>query len=437
MGTNGNTVGIHPWVTWVVGFVLVGSSIAWLYAGSIAPEGLHERPAVLELRTLFERVAAWHEGAWLTGEKVEREPASAGGSLGEAPVALAFALVFFGILALSLESAWGSLLFGGFLVLVPQLSIFSYAVFYGASDDSWLWMNGVVAALLGAYAVRSVRGLPIPAWLLLPTWGVGQSLLLLDKGPGGIDPPGLMLQAIGFGFGALAAGAIWALRFEEKCARPRDEALNPVLSQALGTTAPSERSEEPPGCRSLAGDGIPMEALAPPNPPEVSETTETLGPVDPPSPGATRRLESTLPVSVMRSLRVRSARPVALDEEGIALEIEGGLKTRLAYERIEAVAAGAVGGLSQKPVLIVDLVLNWMAPHSEPLKVIRLRSDAFDPRSLVGGSETSLSALRSVLERLIERSRATPLPTRAEALGSPFTSHADIEGYARVVLASE
>ena len=52
---------------------------------------------------------------------------------------------------------------------------------------------------------------------------------------------------------------------------------------------------------------------------------------------------------------------------------------------------------------------------------------------MVNQSETEL--YRSA--RLIERSRATPLPTRAEALGSPFTSHADIEGYARVVLASE
>ena len=91
-------------------------------------------------------------------------------------------------------------------------------------------------------------------------------------------------------------------------------------------------------------------------------------------------------------------------------------------------------GLADKPVLVVDVVLNWLAIPDEPLKVVRLRSDSFDPRSIVPATGSALESLRAMLDEHVSRSGATPLPDRSSALGDPFASFEDIASYDRSVL---
>jgi hypothetical protein len=89
--------------------------------------------------------------------------------------------------------------------------------------------------------------------------------------------------------------------------------------------------------------------------------------------------------------------------------------------------------LSDKPVLIVDLALNWRKA-GEPLKLIRLRSDHFDPKRLVSDASSPLEALRSMLTTLIRASGATPLPNFNAATGTPFGVHESVDAYQREVL---
>ena len=85
--------------------------------------------------------------------------------------------------------------------------------------------------------------------------------------------------------------------------------------------------------------------------------------------------------------------------------------------------------------IVVDLVLNWLSEPSEPLKVIRLRGDQFDPRQFATGQGSPLDAMRSFTTRLLKRSNATALPDAQSVQGTPFASFTDLSSYHRTVLA--
>lgn len=610
-------------------------------------------------------------------------------------LAMGISMLFLVLVAITLEGAWGSLLFGGLCLLLPIVTRVAYTSAYGDQGIPWTGTSGLVAGLLGAYLVRSFGGFTIPGWLLLPVWVVAEYLFARDVPIDDFDATPMVVHAVCFGFGALAAGAVWGLGLEGRFGdRPQDtpELLsNQVLEQALaardagddegafemlaeelrrdpgnhdagvalwqlasgservGRALPllvavvrdalrSGRREEacslwmgmatqgepraegtllvrigeallsqeeheaalhafglavdgpkplssvlalriarsakdldpalaaraaaialadeqlaladrnamqavasaaPPAARSPAAPASapsPVSPAAAPSPvspasapasepdpfqdphaiaadafeelpeggslaaedpdswnqpglvqelsddevgdaagfdwsglqdegdvtdpvgvdthvdlgdgsPEGSETTESLEPRGPaegegksPSPTAGEIAdedEVALPVDFeapRRVLRALAAVPVGLDEAGITIEAQGGSKTQLSYERIEAVAAAAVRGLAEKPVLVVDVVLNWLDVPDAPLKVIRLRSDGFDPRAVMPGCSSALEALRAMLEQLVTRSGATPLPSRDAALGTPFASFPDIDSYDRDVL---
>jgi membrane associated rhomboid family serine protease len=138
-------------------------------------------------------------------------------------------------------------------------------------------------------------------------------------------------------------------------------------------------------------------------------------------------------VPTQRSLRIRDAVPVTLESRSLVIEVEGGNKARLPYARVDALAAAAVEGLGEKPVVVIDLVINWLSA-AEPLKVIRLRSDQFDPTQLVPGPANQLEALRKFLSDLIRVSNATPLPNFNAATGAPFQVFSGLADYQRDVL---
>ena len=130
-----------------------------------------------------------------------------------------------------------------------------------------------------------------------------------------------------------------------------------------------------------------------------------------------------------RTLRVRSAVPMALEEAGIAFDMAGTGKTVVPYDRIDALSVAAVKGLSQKVVIVIDAVLNWVSPPDEPLKVIRLRSDEFNPRTLAPNADSATEALRAVLLEILRRSGAEPLPNAEAASGRPFSIYTDLSAY--------
>ena len=95
----------------------------------------------------------------------------------------------------------------------------------------------------------------------------------------------------------------------------------------------------------------------------------------------------------------------------------------------------AVDGLSDRPVLLVDFVLNWREGRDEPMKLIRFRSDRFDPLAFVPEAGDPLAALRSWVGQLVDASGADCLPNRElrEGRFARFPSLAEYE--ARVLMA--
>ncbi len=168
-------------------------------------------------------------------------------------------------------------------------------------------------------------------------------------------------------------------------------------------------------------------------------------PLTPAAPGAgvestAEPVDSVRPAPIdleisSRELRVVRAQPSELADDGLVIEIEGGNKRKIPFERVDAISVVAVNGLGEKFVIVVDLVLNWMSESSEPLKVIRLRGDQFDPRQFATGQDSPLDAMRSFTTRLLKRSNATALPDVGSVQGTPFASFADLSSYHRTVLA--
>jgi len=138
-----------------------------------------------------------------------------------------------------------------------------------------------------------------------------------------------------------------------------------------------------------------------------------------------------------RTIRSVMAVPVAIEPDGLRIEAEGGAKKRLPLEKLEAISVAAVGGLSEKPVLLIDLVMNWTSGGDEPLKVIRFRGDRFDVRAFVREAQSPLDSLRAFIGALFHESGATPLPDEQSANGMPFAYFDDLTSYQRDVLGAE
>lgn len=129
--------------------------------------------------------------------------------------------------------------------------------------------------------------------------------------------------------------------------------------------------------------------------------------------------------------------PTAFAADAISLTLDGGRRVKLQHAKIQAIAVAAVRGLGAKPVLVIDLLLNWSEMDEETLRLVRLRSDRFDPRSFVGDAQKPLDALRHLLAGLLEATRATPLPDPDAVHGTPFRMIADLATYEREILQVE
>jgi hypothetical protein len=180
---------------------------------------------------------------------------------------------------------------------------------------------------------------------------------------------------------------------------------------------------------ALADDG-----LGAPAPPAAA------GPA--PDPDAPLARDAARPLAPPRALRVLPALPLALDDDVLWLDVAGKGRTRLALSRVDGLAAAGVrglaaaarGGAEPRTVLVVDLTLNLRDAPDAPLRVVRLRSDGFDPLRLVPGGTSPLVALRRFLAALLERTGASALTRGAGDPETAFPAFPDLETYEREVL---
>ena len=108
-------------------------------------------------------------------------------------------------------------------------------------------------------------------------------------------------------------------------------------------------------------------------------------------------------------------------------------KSKLPLTRIEAITVAGISGLADRPIILVDFALNWSGDSSEPLKVIRFRSDRFDPRTFEPGEVNPRDALIAWVRQLQARSEAICLPSRS-ILNGEFVRYDSVGDYESQVL---
>jgi tetratricopeptide (TPR) repeat protein len=132
--------------------------------------------------------------------------------------------------------------------------------------------------------------------------------------------------------------------------------------------------------------------------------------------------------------KIVEATPTALTDDALRMKVAPDQKAKIEYQQIQAVAVAAVKGLGPKPVLLLDVILNWNSTEDVPLRVIRLKSTGFDPRTLAPGAATPLDGLREIIATLTDRSGAALLPDPAILQGGAFEVFDDLATYERKVL---
>jgi membrane associated rhomboid family serine protease len=132
------------------------------------------------------------------------------------------------------------------------------------------------------------------------------------------------------------------------------------------------------------------------------------------------------------TVEVMSAVPRQFAGDSLELEVRGEPRS-LALSAIQALGVCGISRSGQRPVVLVDLLLDSPWGDRPTLRVVRMTSDTFDPRRLIGGEEP-LEAFQNLLKRLLDISGAVPLPDPDAAVGKPFRSFPSIDAYQREVL---
>lgn len=99
---------------------------------------------------------------------------------------------------------------------------------------------------------------------------------------------------------------------------------------------------------------------------------------------------------------ISEALPVGMSAQGLAIQVAGQGQSTLAFTRMRAIAIVGVYGLGPKPVVLMDLLIDG-GGTPEPLTLLRLRCDRFDPRALVPEAASSKDALRAIVEGFRDR----------------------------------
>lgn len=149
-----------------------------------------------------------------------------------------------------------------------------------------------------------------------------------------------------------------------------------------------------------------------------------------------QRIEKALaPESASRFDLVEGV-PVELAEDHIVFRDGERRQITIPYKGIEAVAVAEVSGIAEHRVVLIDLVcqLRTSSEGSEPVDVVRIRGDRFDPATLIDGPCLPGDELTAFLGELLERTQATSLPSLESALGVQFARFDTLAEYEREVL---
>jgi hypothetical protein len=169
--------------------------------------------------------------------------------------------------------------------------------------------------------------------------------------------------------------------------------------------------------------------------PGLSDTADAEG-FDPELAAAlTWDADGAIDMARFARVKLTPARPSAIEDEGLRIELDGGRSARVVWSKVQAVAAAIVADLVPgKQVLVIDLLANWNESEAEELRGLRLRSDGFDPRALLGVETDPRRAFGAFVGKLLEVTRAQPLPSVEQALGNPFARYDTLAEYEKTVL---
>ncbi len=219
--------------------------------------------------------------------------------------------------------------------------------------------------------------------------------------------------------------ALRAARLSDELGSPRAPELARAMLLREDVLPPELRRE----LGRIAGTGGDVDT-DPPSPPVAMETPVPLS-VD----GTTAFDEIAPPVELAaprHRVEAVDAVPSRLIGDTLVIQAKGASRD-LALRSVQAIAVAGIKPVEGRPFLLVDLLLDAPWSDREALRVVRLRSNAFDPRALVGGQE-AVAAFRTLLRRLLEISEAVPLPDPEAAVGNPFRTFDTIASYQRAVL---
>ena len=193
------------------------------------------------------------------------------------------------------------------------------------------------------------------------------------------------------------------------------------------------KSEEPPDATDAAAPAS-EDAAAEREQTPLSARAETDA-AEPASDAAVgEALEALAPAVRFGEIKVREGMPTRLGEDALSLQLQGGRKARIEYATIQALAVAEVLGLAAHPVAIVDLVLNWNESEDPILRVVRLRSDGFDPRMVIETAPDRDAAFGAFIAELLRRCDAVPLPDPQATRGEMPCCFEDLAAYQRPVL---
>ena len=108
-------------------------------------------------------------------------------------------------------------------------------------------------------------------------------------------------------------------------------------------------------------------------------------------------------------------------------------KSKVPFSRIQTISMVAVDGLGSRPVVVIDILLNGSDGIQAPMKLIRFRSDRFDPLVLEPEAASPLLALLAWVKRIQAGSDAICLPSN-RILSGKFSRFDSLEAYERQVL---
>ncbi len=135
-----------------------------------------------------------------------------------------------------------------------------------------------------------------------------------------------------------------------------------------------------------------------------------------------------------RSLKVTQATPVSLEDEKLAMNVEGVGERVLLLDKIQSIAVAEITSLEDLPYLLIDLFLDDPKSSTSVVRSIRLLSSGFEPRTFFPDIQDSREALKAFISKLLELSGATPYPDKESIMLSPPVSFRSMEEYEELIL---